>query len=78
MRRWAGIAALIVSAGVAPGMAQPFPAAETPTPQQLRGRNATLASATGRYCCKSRRGVAWAQQSNRNEQTFESTLRIAG
>jgi hypothetical protein len=39
---------------------------------------ATLASATGRYCCKSRRGAAWAQQSNRKEQIFESTLRIAG
>jgi mono/diheme cytochrome c family protein len=36
MRRWAGIAALIVSAGVTPATAQPFPAADTLT---LRGRN---------------------------------------
>jgi hypothetical protein len=31
-------------------------------------------AAFGRYCCKSRRGAASAQQSNRNEQIFESSV----
>ena len=39
MRRRARIAALIVGAGIAPAMAQPFPAADTLTPLELRGRN---------------------------------------
>jgi hypothetical protein len=32
----------------------------------------------GRYCCKSRRGAARAQRSDRSQQIFESTLHIDG
>jgi mono/diheme cytochrome c family protein len=39
MKRWAGIVVLIVGAPVASAVAQPFPAADTLTQQQLRGRN---------------------------------------
>src|ERR1700731_1731416 len=39
MRRRCGMAALMLGAGAAAAMAQPFPAADALTPQQLRGRN---------------------------------------
>ena len=39
MKRWAGIVALMLCAGVEAAMAQPFPAADALTPQQMRGRN---------------------------------------
>jgi mono/diheme cytochrome c family protein len=39
MRWWAGIVALMPWAGIEAAMAQPFPAADTLTPQQVRGRN---------------------------------------
>ena len=44
----------------------------------ITGLNAALtdSSPLGRYCCKSRRVGAWTQQSNRNEQVLESTLRV--
>jgi hypothetical protein len=44
---------------------------------QLRCQSQTHGmSGCGRYCCKSRRGAAWAQQSNHSEPILESTLRI--
>jgi mono/diheme cytochrome c family protein len=39
MKRRSGLAALMLSASAAAAMAQPFPAADALTPQQLRGRN---------------------------------------
>ena len=39
MKRRSGPAALMLSASAAAAMAQPFPAADALTPQQLRGRN---------------------------------------
>jgi len=39
MRCSAGVAGLVLAAGVYVATAQPFPAADTLTPQQLQGRN---------------------------------------
>jgi mono/diheme cytochrome c family protein len=39
MRWWAGIVALMPWAGIEAAIAQPFPAADTLTPQEVRGRN---------------------------------------
>jgi hypothetical protein len=53
-------------------------AGEIPNDLKVAGSRcaAHAESARGRYCCKV--GKAWAQQSNRKEKIFESTLRIVG